>query len=163
MGSTQKFIFSYVDISPYKKVAQSFARRGVASREWTRDEMLELAHGVARLNQQWGYDVSTCCEGIDLSRYGITPSKCVDDSHIVRLAHHDSALMAFLQAKIHDYDLFAELPQGAIPLDARRYATLERSKKDQGQRRHCGCVPSKDIGVYNTCRHRCMYCYASFQ
>ena len=28
--------------------------------------------------------------------------------------------------------------------------------------RDCGCVEMVDIGVYNTCNHRCKYCYANY-
>ncbi len=33
-------------------------------------------------------------------------------------------------------------------------------RKDRNQRAECGCVASKDIGMYDTCLHGCSYCYA---
>ena len=33
--------------------------------------------------------------------------------------------------------------------------------KDPSQRTHCGCVVSKDIGMYNSCVFGCQYCYAT--
>ena len=33
--------------------------------------------------------------------------------------------------------------------------------KDPSQRTHCGCVVSKDIGMYNSCSFGCQYCYAT--
>jgi DNA repair photolyase len=35
------------------------------------------------------------------------------------------------------------------------------SKKDPGQREHCGCALSRDIGMTDTCAHGCPYCYST--
>lgn len=34
-------------------------------------------------------------------------------------------------------------------------------KKDKAQREACGCVTSKDIGMYDSCLFGCQYCYAT--
>ena len=44
----------------------------------------------------------------------------------------------------------------------RRVFGLEMTHlKDPSQRSHCGCVASRDIGMYDTCLFGCLYCYAT--
>ena len=39
---------------------------------------------------------------------------------------------------------------------------IEVSNKKDAQREYCGCIKCNDIGAYNTCKHKCRYCYATF-
>ena len=50
-----------------------------------------------------------------------------------------------------DCDLFEKLLGCKLELD-----------KDKNQREECGCMASIDIGMYNTCRNGCRYCYANY-
>lgn len=44
---------------------------------------------------------------------------------------------------------------------SRLWGLPARPTRDRGQRPGCRCVPSADIGVYDTCTHGCLYCYAT--
>ena len=165
-GYTEKLVFSYADIAIYRKVKSNLEKNGINSRDWTEDEMRELAGGLAKLNLSWGYTLATCGEKINLKPYGIDHNRCIDDALIIRLAYHDKALMDFLKVKIHPMpspSIFGEtesLPVDAVILPNNTYATRS-DNRDKGQREFCGCMKSKDIGEYNTCVHLCEYCYAN--
>ncbi len=44
---------------------------------------------------------------------------------------------------------------------ARLFGCQVTSKKDPSQRQACGCVVSRDIGMYDSCLFGCQYCYAT--
>jgi hypothetical protein len=57
----------------------------------------------------------------------------------------------------------ADAPPGACVDGAllERLFGIRAAGKDPGQRAHCRCAPSRDVGITDTCRHGCVYCYAT--
>ena len=147
---TEKLVFSFVDIDIYRKVENNLKKEDVPYIEWTTQNMEEFAKGISQINKDWGLQLGTCSEKIDLDKYGIVHNKCIDDDLMIDLFSHDSQLMDFLGVEIKQPDLFRD---GEI--------IKTRNLKDKGQREDCGCIMAKDIGQYNTCPHECNYCYAN--
>ena len=143
-GYTERLVISFADIGSYKKVQNNLAREKVRYREFTPKLMAELAQRLSVLNREWGLKIATCAEDIDLAQFGIEHNRCIDDNLMIEIFREDQALMDFLG---YESDLFAD--------PSRPYL------KDKGQRKACGCIISKDIGIYDTCHHLCTYCYAN--
>ena len=90
---------------------------------------------------------------IDLQKYQIEHNRCIDGELMKRLWHQDKELLYYLY--------YGDLPDAMFGLDFNQPPLSPEKLKDKGQRKVCGCMVSKDIGMYNTCRHLCVYCYAN--
>ncbi len=143
-GCTERLVISFADIGVYRKVRNSLARAHVSYREFTPELMVEVAQRLQSLNRDWGLKLATCAEAVDLEPYGIGHNRCIDDRLLIELFPQDGRLMDFLGVEA-----------GLFAAPSRPYL------KDKGQRKACGCIVSKDIGRYDTCRHLCAYCYAN--
>ena len=164
-GYTKKLVFSFVDVSCYRKVQNNliretglFSKDTVSQAELSPAEIYETASGLVKIREAWaeqGWNVrmATCTETIDLESFGIEHNSCIDADLIERLFGNDRELVYFLHTGKHlEPDLFGPVPE--IPPE-------RKNLKDSGQSEACGCILSKDIGMCNTCRHLCVYCYAN--
>lgn len=164
-GYTRKLVFSFVDIKAYRKVQNNliketslFTKDSVEYGEGTDTQRQEIIEGLCKLREIWkndGWDLTmaTCAESLDLEKYGIEHNRCVDGELMERVFGEDKDLVYYLRT--------GKLPEPNIFGDVAEIPETHKNLKDRGQRKLCGCMISKDIGMYNTCRHFCVYCYAN--
>ncbi|MDD4126274.1 MAG: DUF1848 domain-containing protein [Methanomicrobium sp.] len=132
-GFTDRLVFSFFDM--YKSVSRNLQKTGNADiREFTALEMTEFSKRLSKINSHWNLQLSTCSEDIDAFAYGIKKGRCIDPELIAKLCPDIPEILRYLE---------------------------KNSGKDKGQRPLCGCIPSADVGQYNTCVHQCIYCYAT--
>jgi DNA repair photolyase len=152
IGSVGDTIHSFVGrltisfLSPYKKVLRNLKLFNIVdisdeNRKW-------IAAGINDFNKNWNLPLYSCAEPLNLSMYGISHGSCVDPLLITECFGEDPGIVSYYKMS-KESDLFGK--------EILRF----EASKDNGQRKDCYCSVSKDIGMYNTCSHGCLYCYAN--
>ena len=166
-GYTNKLVFSFVDVKAYRKVQRNlvketsfFTKSNIEEAELNDAQIAEIVEGLVKIREHWkseGWNISlaSCSEKMDLKQYDIEHNRCIDGELMKRIFADDKALVYYLN--------YGKLPEtNGLFADETHLSPIGMEQwKDKGQRKLCGCMISKDIGMYDICPHRCVYCYAN--
>jgi hypothetical protein len=80
-GYTEKVTFSFIDF--YKKITENIKLLEIT--EISTEEKNIIAKNFSRIAKNNNLLIDTCAEDIDLSKYGITHARCIDDKLISKI------------------------------------------------------------------------------
>jgi hypothetical protein len=141
--------------------AENYARLAEALKGATHRSVVSLVDmyaktrkRIAQLNQQ----------GLEVSEVPGVPSQLFDDlmNGFVQAAHQNEMTIQSCAEEI-DLSVYGIQPGKCIDNQyiSATFGLQVDHRKDPGQRKACGCVVSKDIGMYDSCLFGCPYCYAT--
>jgi len=80
-GYTEKVTFSFIDF--YKKITENIKLLEIV--EISTEEKNIIAQNFSEIARNNNFSIDTCAEDIDLSKYGITHARCIDDRLISKI------------------------------------------------------------------------------
>jgi len=104
----------------------------INAKDLTAEQLYNVFGEIGKIGKRYKLSVEICAEEVPVEELGVKKAHCVDG------------------------ELINELRKERGFKDDTEY------KKDNNQRKACGCVQSVDLGIFNTCKHFCTYCYANF-
>ncbi len=131
-GYTERLVISFLDF--YGKVQRNLTR-------------LTASKGIR------------CEDWRDVNNLGLLDSFAAQVPAIAR----DNGIQTFTCSEAVDLHKYSILPGSCIDgkLISGVFGLQKQWKKDSSQREHCRCAVSVDMGVYDTCKFECAYCYAN--
>ena len=168
--------FWFVTITPYEKDIEPFNKKGVLK------SFIDISNLLGKDKVIWRYDPIFFTEkyNMDFHKkmfvkinemiYGYT-EKCV-------ISFLD--IYGFLKKRLSPLGIFAPTKEQKIEIaefmlknsklsvetcsediDFLKHTACIEGDSVHGYREHCGCAKHIDVGIYNTCRFNCVYCYAT--
>ena len=81
-GYTKKCTISFID--NYRNTVNNV--KGLNIIDFSNENKDSLAKALSEIAHEYGLAMDTCAEGIDLSKYGITHARCIDDRLLGRIS-----------------------------------------------------------------------------